>query len=143
MNLNALARPALLLAAVGLAGCGMFQPVPLNLDYAQTRASEQGLYRLSYASEVQPPPISRLHSWTLHLETPDGKPIDGATLKVDGDMPQHGHGLPTRPVVTRTLGHGDYMVEGMKFQMGGWWQVYVDVSAGDRHDKVTFNLQLE
>ena len=40
-------------------------------------------------------------------------------LKVDGDMPQHGHGLPTRPRVTRNLGNGDYQIEGVKFQMGG------------------------
>lgn len=36
-------------------------------------------------------------------------------------MSQHGHGLPTRPQVTQNLGNGDYLVEGTKFQMGGWW----------------------
>src|SRR4249920_3274177 len=32
----------------------------------------------------------------------------------DGGMPQHGHGLPTRPVVSRELADGTYLMEGMK-----------------------------
>ena len=38
-------------------------------------------------------------------------------------MPQHGHGLPTRPRVTRSLGEGIYEIEGVRFNMGGWWGI--------------------
>jgi hypothetical protein len=58
-------------------------------------------------------------------------------------MPQHGHGLPTAPQVTEYLGNGDYLVEGMKFQMGGWWEVRFNITAGDLNDTITFNLTLE
>lgn len=136
-------RLALVGATVWLAGCGMFMPIPADLDYAPVRLSDQGAFRLSYVSDAQPVPVSRLHGWTLHVETADGKPVDGATIVVDGDMPQHGHGMPTRPAVTQALGNGDYRVEGMKFQMGGWWQIYVDVAAEGQSDKATFNLRLE
>lgn len=137
-----IAGTAVAVATLALTGCGMFMPVPDDLDYSLSRPSEAGAFRVSYKSETTPPPVSRLHSWTLHVETPDGKPVDGATIKVDGDMPQHLHGLPTRPAVTQALGNGDYLVEGIKFQMGGWWQMYFDITAADQSDKVTFNLKL-
>lgn len=143
MSIAHLATRAAVLSALATAGCGLFMPVPNALDYARSQPSAGGLFRVSYTSDVLPPPVSRLHAWTLHLETADGKPVDGARMEVDGDMPQHGHGLPTHPVVTRSLGNGDYVVEGMKFQMGGWWQVYLDIEAAGRHDKATFNLQVE
>ena len=58
-------------------------------------------------------------------------------------MPQHGHGLPTKPRVTRALGHGDHLVEGMKFNMGGWWVVKFHVaSATAGADSVVFNVKL-
>ncbi len=31
----------------------------------------------------------------------------------------------------------------MKFQMGGWWVVDFDVSAGGKTDRVSFNLVLK
>jgi hypothetical protein len=57
-------------------------------------------------------------------------------------MPQHGHGLPTKPAVTRRLGEGDHLVEGMKFNMGGWWVVKFQVAGPQGSDVVTFNLKL-
>jgi hypothetical protein len=37
---------------------------------------------------------------------------------------------------------GDHLVEGMKFNMGGWWVVKFRVSASGRADSVVFNLKL-
>ena len=34
-------------------------------------------------------------------------------------MPEHNHGFPTAPRVTENLGEGDYLLEGMRFNMGG------------------------
>ena len=42
----------------------------------------------------------------------------------------------------RPLGPGDYAVEGMKFNMGGWWVVKFRVAADAGRDSVTFNLKL-
>lgn len=138
-----LPRVAGALAALALvAACSHGQAEPANLDVASVRLSEHGAYRVSYKSDATPIPINQLHSWTLHIETPDGGPVAQAAVTVDGEMPQHGHGLPTRPRVTRELGNGDYLVEGMKFQMGGWWVMAFSVAAGDRADRVKFNLKL-
>jgi hypothetical protein len=62
-----------------------------------------------------------------------------ARIGVDGGMPQHGHGLPTKPRVTRELGDGRYLIEGMKFSMTGWWEIKLAVQGDRGADKVTFN----
>ena len=141
-----LALAPFMLAAALAAGCmhaSYAAAAPTaTADYATERVSAQGAWRVSYKADPTPVPVHRLHAWTLHVARPDGTPITGATIKVDGDMPQHGHGLPTRPRVTRELGNGDYLVEGVKFQMGGWWVMDFEVTAAGRTDRVRFNLQL-
>jgi hypothetical protein len=117
--------------------------VPADLDLSATRLSAQGLYQATIRPRVEPIPVNKIHTWVLHVETPAGQPIENAEIGVDGDMPQHGHGLPTRPQVTQELGGGDYLIEGMKFQMGGWWVVDFDITANGSEDKVSFNLMLQ
>jgi hypothetical protein len=71
-----------------------------------------------------------------------GRPVEAAAITIDGGMPQHGHGLPTRPRVTRGLGDGVYEIEGVRFNMGGWWEFTVAITAPAGSDRVTFNLAL-
>ena len=141
------ARAFLLAAAVVAAslleGCMLFSKPPADLDYSRTRTSETGRYRATITPEGDSIPKGKLQRWTLHLETPSGTAVDSARVTVDGGMPQHGHGLPTKPRVTRALGHGDHLVEGMKFNMGGWWVVKFRVaSAAAGADSVVFNVKL-
>ena len=129
-------------AATLLSGCMFLMRPPADLDYSRTRASAAGLYRATIAPQGDSIPRGKLHRWTLHLETASGAPVDSATIAVDGGMPQHGHGLPTNPRVTRALGDGAHAVDGMKFNMGGWWVVTFRVRSGAGRDSVTFNLKL-
>jgi len=115
---------------------------PSELDYSAERTTENGVFKVSYSSDENIV-INKMHTWTLHVETVDGQPVENAVITVDGGMPQHGHGLPTAPQVTEYLGNGDYLVDGMKFQMGGWWEVRFNITAGDVTDTITFNLTLE
>lgn len=100
------------------------------------------MFRLSYEPGLQPISINRIHSWVVHVETPDGSPVEDATLTFAGGMPAHDHGLPTLPLATEYLGDGDYLVEGMKFHMNGWWQVTISITVAGVNDTVTFDLQL-
>ena len=118
------------------------QPVPNNLDMSSEHLSDGGVFRLAWTSDPAEPPLNRMHTWTLHLETADGEPVEGADISVDGGMPQHGHGLPTRPRVTRTLGDGIYEIEGVRFNMGGWWEFRLAIAGSRGSDTVTFNLSL-
>ncbi len=129
-------------AAALLSGCMLFMRPPADLDYARTRTSESGLYRASIRPDGDSIPQGRLQRWTLHLETVAGVPVDSARIAVDGGMPQHGHGLPTRPRVSRSLGHGAYEIEGVRFNMGGWWEFKLFINAASGSDVVTFNLAL-
>jgi len=125
-----------------LTGCMLFARPPQDLYYSRTRTSAGGVYRATIRPQGDTIPQGRLHRWTLHLETAGGAPVDAATVAVDGGMPQHGHGLPTRPRVTRHVGNGDHLVEGMKFNMGGWWVVTFRVSSAAGDDSLSFNLKL-
>jgi hypothetical protein len=125
-----------------LSGCMLFSRPPEGLDYSRTRVSESGLYRASIRPQGDSIPQGRIHSWTLHLESLNGGPVDLAQVVVDGGMPQHGHGLPTKPRVTHSLGNGDHVIEGMKFNMGGWWILKVRVSSDAGSDSLLFNLHV-
>jgi hypothetical protein len=133
----------LLVAAAFVLMRGHTASVPADLDLAITRSSEQGVYQVRYTPERSPIAINQLHSWTIHVTGPDGQPVSDAVIAVDGGMPQHGHGLPTQPQVTQSLGNGDYLVEGMKFQMAGWWVVDFNIDSAGQRDNVRFNLILQ
>lgn len=121
----------------------MNSTAPAGLDTATDRLTDDELFRVSFSSDLDPVIINRMHSWTLTVETADGQPVENAAITVDGGMPQHGHGLPTQPQVTEYLGDGRYRVEGLRFQMGGWWEVTFDITADGQQDAITFNLVLE
>jgi hypothetical protein len=142
MITRSLANAAALAALALLTGCMLFARPPQNLDYSRTRTSEGGHYRATILPSGDSIPQGKLHRWTLHVETADGTPVDSGAFTVDGGMPQHGHGLPTKPRVTRAMGGGDHLVEGMKFNMGGWWVVKFRVDASAGRDSIVFNVRL-
>lgn len=125
-----------LLALVGIAACAA---PPADLDLSLTRPTVDGRFVVALLPPATPAAINQIHSWQIKLATPGGLPITHAQIAVDGGMPQHGHGLPTRPQVTRELTDGTYLVEGMKFSMTGWWELRLAVQAGGVSDRVTFN----
>ena len=142
-SFNRAVIPALGFAAFSLLqACMMFARPPKDLDYSRIRTSEAGLFRGTIQPDGGSIPTGKLQKWTLHLEDAGGAPVDVAKISIDGGMPQHGHGLPTKPLVTKQLGNGDYLVEGMKFNMGGWWVVKFRVSAALGADSIVFNLKL-
>jgi len=121
----------------------MTAPATSDLDLSATRMSENGSFKATYKSDIEPIPVNKIHGWTLKLETPDGKPVKDAEISIDGDMPEHGHGLPTQPEVTQELGGGEYLVEGMKFSMPGWWNMKFIIKTRHAEESVMFNLLLK
>ena len=134
--------PVIIAAAAGLGTASMLQPPPADLDLSLRKATEGGLYIASLVPDLTPIVLGTMHGWTIDVTTPDGKPVKHADISIDGGMPQHGHGLPTLPQVTGELGGGRYQIEGMKFNMPGWWTVEVSVKGPAGADTVTFNLML-
>ena len=112
---------------------------PKDLDVSLHHPSAQGRYVVRMESPATPPAINQMHAWQIKLSSPDGAPVRNARIAVDGGMPQHGHGLPTRPQVTREVAAGTYLMEGMKFSMTGWWEIKLAIQAADGADTAVFN----
>jgi hypothetical protein len=91
---------------------------------------------------VAPLAKRKLQKVNVRVVDATGRAVDDATIEVDGGMPEHGHGLPTRPRMTKRLGDGRYEIDGVRFNMGGWWEFQLAISDGARSDTVTFNLSL-
>jgi hypothetical protein len=105
------------------------------------RTSVQHLYSATLRPE-QPLRVRRLQTVRVSITDAQGRPIEGAAISVDGGMPEHGHGLPTQPHVKRALGAGVYEIEGLRFSMGGWWELKLAIDSPAGRDSVTFNLSL-
>ena len=106
------------------------------------RTSDKGFYivTLQGARELQ---ARKMYTFqAIVVEGQHGQPVTGAAIAVDGGMPQHGHGLPTRPRVTKNLGNGWYEISGVRFNMGGWWELKLTVTGPAGTDTVTFNLSV-
>ncbi len=117
------------------------KPPPVS-DFGQgPRTSAAGRYSAVLESE-EPLRPRRMHTVEVVIRDAAGAPVDDATIEIDGGMPQHGHGLPTRPRVTAHLGDGRYQIEGVRFNMGGWWELKLAIAKGSAADTVTFNLAL-
>ena len=84
----------------------------------------------------------KLLSTVIMVKDAEGQPVDGAEITIDGGMPQHGHGLPTKPRATAEVEPGRYRIDGVKFNMGGWWEFKLRITAGAASDSITFNIKL-
>jgi hypothetical protein len=124
-----------------LASCAA-APGPAGPDLSLVRTSPSGHFVIT----LVPPatiPLQVIHEWQVKVATPDGAPVTQALVYVNGGMPEHGHGLPTRPAVTRELAAGTYLVEGMKFTMPGWWEVLIAVQKVPASDVTAFNVVID
>ena len=87
--------------------------------------AQTGNASLEWSSEIQPIPTNRIHAWKLTLENDEGHPLSGCLLVVDGGMPKHDHGLPTRPAINETGVQGEYRLHGLRFHMPGAWELKI------------------
>lgn len=105
------------------------------------RISANRLYTATLET-AEPLKPRRLQSLRISVVDSTGVPVEGATMTIGGGMPQHGHGLPTRPRMTKAITAGTYEIEGVRFNMGGWWELKFAVVGAASADSVTFNIRL-
>ncbi|MFK7913255.1 MAG: cytochrome-c peroxidase [Pseudomonadales bacterium] len=148
-NRSRLLQTALLWAAGWLLAIPGIAQSPLT-DAPETRAeplsglTERGAYRviLEPQERDQPIPVGRLHAWEVTVETADGERFIPGQISIGGGMPAHGHGLPSAPAVTRHLGNGRFLIEGMLFNMTGAWQLRLAITGPAGLDHYVRSLQL-
>ena len=127
-------------AIMMLHGTGAKRPAASEFGLGP-RSSAQGRYmaKLEPAKPLRP---RQMQTVRVTVRDVEGRAIDEAQISVDGGMPQHGHGLPTRPRVAQNLGDGVYEIEGVRFNMGGWWEFKLAIAGSRGADTITFNLDL-
>ncbi len=107
-----------------------------------SQPASAGEFIVTYTTPDGPPEINRMHTWILYVESESGDPIEGADIEVDGGMPAHDHGLPTRPQVTQDLGDGYYRLDGVRFHMSGYWEIVIQIRSDESEDTVVIVLTL-
>jgi hypothetical protein len=114
--------------------------LPADLDLSLRHPSSQGKFVVQMDPPAAGPAINQMHAWQVRLLALDGEPVSQARIGFDGGMPQHGHGFPTKPRVTREVAPGVYTLEGMKFSMTGWWDLRLTIESGGVTDDAVFNV---
>ena len=106
-----------------------------------TQMSANERYQGTLSSKLEPLQINQIHAWELEIKNIEGEPLVGAIVTLSGGMPAHQHGFPTVPTVAE-VGDGRYLIEGMKFQMSGHWQMTFDIEVNGQHDELVFNFMV-
>ena len=122
--------------------CSMAVAVASTESAVWSQQTERHGWQVTLSPRDGPVRIGSFQTWEIHLFDAQGRPIYPARLAVDGGMVAHGHGLPTRPQVTRYLGNGRYLLEGIKFNMAGVWQMLVVIETAAGRDLARFELSL-
>ena len=105
-----------LLAALVLNACGL-------------RAEQSGDLDVTVLSVSPEPAAVGDAVITLEIRDAEGKPVEGATIEVEGAMTHAG----MQPVIvtTEALGAGTYATRDFKFTMGGDWVIIVRAALAD------------
>lgn len=122
----------------------LLSATPVRAEQAATTwiASDAGLYKISASPASAKAPVGRFHQWTISVVSTRGVAVSGARVSIGGGMPGHGHGLPSQPQVTREIAVGQYLVEGMRFNMPGQWEITVAIAAPGGRDIARLTVQV-
>lgn len=122
MHRYALLLTTVLITSLPLTSCTR-PDVPTLGDSVLEARSESGRYRFVITPRPERPAVGELFSVVTHIaDVLTEEPVTGARFTLDATMPEHGHGMMTRPL-HRELGGGRYLTEGMKLHMHGRWEL--------------------
>lgn len=132
-------------AALAVAACGAGEPerAATPAEAPGVTLTDAGHYRVTLTPEAGGIPLGTIHAWVIAVESAAGEVFAPTRLAFDGGMPQHGHGFVTAPRVTRALDGGRFLVEGVKFHMGGEWTLRVEVVGPAGPDVAVFRVQVD
>lgn len=124
-------------------------PPPGEAWTTRTLRTQTGRYEVVLSLDPATPPMGALFAVdAVVTETRTGEPLEYGSVQLDARMPQHGHGMMTRPIdqpgncpegdpvappggepVDQPCPHPDgrYRTEGFKFHMPGSWTITVSV----------------
>ena len=113
--------------------------LPEQVNTSRQKLSDNGLFNLELTPSVSYLPLNKIHHWDITVSDKDNTPLE-VNLKVLGGMPLHGHGFPTQLKIENLENSGHYQLNGVKFNMIGWWQIVLIIETEDLKDSITFNI---
>lgn len=146
--------------SVGVVGCGgsgdnsntnSNTNSTASKDYSTTLKTKSEAYVVSYGDikdsdgkAYEKIPFNKIFSMTLTVKSGGGEAAAlGEAPAVEAMMPEHQHGMNTKPVV-ESDSPGTYKVTGMLFHMPGLWTLTVTFPGqGGASESVTFNVMQE
>ncbi|MEL6543718.1 MAG: FixH family protein [Myxococcota bacterium] len=123
-----------------LATFGCDEPGPEVSEPRFKATTERGDYRIEAWPQAGRIRIGSFEAWVISVSDASDQPVTDASLRVDGGMAAHGHGLPSQPEVSGTLAPGVYVLEGLKFSMAGEWTLIVDIQTTGRSARAVLTV---
>jgi hypothetical protein len=108
----------------------------------KNRLTDTGMYRV-YTHPPSRIDMNRYQTWGIYIEDAAGNALDGVSLKVNADMPAHGHGLLSNPQIKPGSAPGRYRVEGLRFHMPGYWEIRLQMRYLGKQDGLVLPVELE
>ncbi len=148
--LLALATSGLLLAGCSSDSSGNDGSGGTGSEYKCTHATDtysvglskmgsKGMFEVMLMDADPAPPAKKDNTWMVHVKDAQGNNVVGATLGVNPNMPEHGHGSTQTTVVT-DMGDGMYELKPVYLQMAGYWAVPITVTMGADTDTAQFDF---
>ncbi|WP_297454500.1 FixH family protein [Persephonella sp.] len=88
----------------------------------------------------QPPHVG-INIWRIEIYTPDGKPLTGAKVSVNGYMPPM-PGMPEMSFDYPVEEKGSYYESNVNLSMGGTWQITIKAEKGKEKVEFKFGFNL-
>jgi len=128
---------------LGLAAilCGIY--VEAQQLFKEAASSQTGAFKVTIYPQAGQKVIGEYHSWVVSVEDSRGQAVEKLNISVSGGMAAHGHGLPTKPQMTKYLGSGNYLVEGLLFNMTGEWTLQFLLRSEKLSDRVQFTFEVD
>lgn len=95
----------------------------------------KGTFKVSVAGQAATLQQNKLETLTIMVTRSGGQAVIDAKMSVSGKARDVKRQLPTEPQVTKHLGGGKYLVEGLRFNMAGNWLLEFDIQSGADKDK--------
>jgi len=110
-------------------------------DLAGATKVESDRYVLYYRTKPEKLAVSQHVAVEMVVCPKDGLPAP-ESVRVDGFMPEHNHGMNYKAVV-KPAGDGRYDAAGLMFHMPGRWDFIFEVRAGGKTDRMTHTVMLQ
>lgn len=101
----------------------------------------KGTFKVTQSGKAAPFGLDKLEQMTISVKDKTGAPVNGANFEITARARDIVRLMQTTPQVTRQIGKGQYLVEGLSFTAAGSWLLEFGISAGGREDKALLEVQ--